>query len=89
MSEDLLTNNPVATQDRSADGKLKRKTLNLNLSEPAYALLEELAQKTGKTRADVLRTGLALYGMADEAKDNGQGIGIIEGSEVVKEILIS
>lgn len=89
MPEDLVTNNPVAAQDRSADVKLNRKRLNLDLSEAAFDLLQELAQKTGKTRADVLRTGLALYGMADEAKDNGQGIGIIEGSEVVKEILIS
>jgi hypothetical protein len=36
----------------------------------------------------VLRTGLAVYGMAHEASKRGQSMGIIEGDKVIKEIII-
>jgi hypothetical protein len=69
--------------------KEKRKRLNLDLAMPAFQLLEKLSRNTGKNMADVLRTGLALYGIAYEAHSRGQSIGVIEKDKVVKEIVIT
>ena len=59
--------------------KPKKKRLNLELSPEAYELLQELA--------DVLRTGLALYGIAEKAKGEGRSLGVVEEDKVVKEIV--
>jgi hypothetical protein len=72
-----------------APTQVTRKRLNLDLAPNSYALLQELSEKTGKNMADVLRTGLALYGIANEAMERGQGIGVIETDRVVKEVLIT
>lgn len=78
------------TQESTSTSKTKaRKRLNLDLSQEAYDLLQELAEDTGKNMAEVLRTGLALYGIAREEKKNGRKLGIIQDDRVVKEILIT
>ncbi|MEM9274521.1 MAG: hypothetical protein AAGA80_16370 [Cyanobacteria bacterium P01_F01_bin.143] len=69
--------------------KPKKKRLNLELSPEAYDLLQELADTSGKKMADVLRTGLALYGIAETAKKEGRSIGVVEDDKVVKEILMT
>jgi hypothetical protein len=69
--------------------KPDRKRLNLDLAPTAYTLLQKLATETDKNMADVLRTGLALYGIAHDANSRGQGLGIIEGDKVIKEIIIT
>ncbi|KPQ35705.1 MAG: hypothetical protein HLUCCA11_09060 [Phormidesmis priestleyi Ana] len=76
-----------AKQKRQAVTDKKR--LNLELAPAAYELLQRLADDSGKSLADVLRTGLALYGIAQDAKQEGRGIGVIEGDAVVKEILLT
>lgn len=76
---------PAAT--KSATAKL-RKRLNLDLSAEAYDLLQELSEESGKNMAEVLRTGLALYGIAREEKKKGRSLGVVEDDRVVKEILI-
>jgi hypothetical protein len=65
-----------------------KKKLNLELAPAAYLLLQKLVEETGKSMVDILRTGLALYGIAHDATRRGQSIGIIEGDKVIKEILI-
>jgi hypothetical protein len=65
----------------------KRKRLNLDLTPDAYELLQKLAEASGKNMADVLRTGLALYGIAQEETKKGRSLGIVEGEKVVKEIV--
>jgi hypothetical protein len=65
----------------------KKKRLNLDLSSEAYDLLQKLSDETGKNMADVLRTGLALYGIAQEASQKGRSLGVIKDDEVVKEIV--
>ncbi|HTL89779.1 MAG TPA: ribbon-helix-helix protein, CopG family [Leptolyngbya sp.] len=65
-----------------------RKRLNLDLSQEAYDLLQELAEDSGKNMAEVLRTGLALYGIAREEKKKGRSMGVVEDDRVVKEIVI-
>lgn len=41
-----------------------RKRLNFDLSPEAYEMLQKLAEESGKNMAEVLRTWLALYGIA-------------------------
>jgi hypothetical protein len=86
-------NMPSLTQDSAIEQKKppsrEKKRLNLELAAPAYDLLQRLADESGKNLADVLRTGLALYGIAHDAKQQGRGIGVIEGEKVVKEILLT
>ncbi|MGB3518029.1 MAG: hypothetical protein WBA43_16350 [Elainellaceae cyanobacterium] len=66
----------------------KRKRLNLDLAPPAYELLQQLATESGKNMADVLRTGLALYGIAQEEMKKGRRLGIVEDEKVIKEIVL-
>jgi hypothetical protein len=82
-------NNAIATRHDATEPVAARKRLNLDLSEAAFNLLQELAEQTGKTKVEVLRTGLALYGIANDAKKKGQVIAVAENDEVVKEIVIS
>lgn len=65
----------------------KRKRLNLDLTPEAYDLLQKLADASGKNMADVLRTGLALYGIAQEESKEGRSLGVVEDDKVIKEIL--
>jgi hypothetical protein len=65
----------------------KRKRLNLDLTPEAYDLLQKLAEESGKNMADVLRTGLALYGIAQEETKKGRSLGVVDGERVVKEIV--
>ncbi|NJL85923.1 MAG: ribbon-helix-helix protein, CopG family [Leptolyngbyaceae cyanobacterium SM1_1_3] len=67
---------------------MKKKRLNLELSEEAYNQLEKLAEALGKNKAEILRTGLALYGIAEEEREKGRRLGVVEDDKVVKEILI-
>ena len=69
--------------------KKQRKRLNLDLSPEAYALLQKLSDESGKNMADVLRTGLALYGIASEEKEKGRSIAVAKDDKVVKEIVIT
>ncbi|MGB3299878.1 MAG: hypothetical protein WBA76_16555 [Phormidesmis sp.] len=79
----------VAAKSKTKTATTEKKRLNLELAPAAYELLHRLAEDSGKSLADVLRTGLALYGIAQDAKQEGRGIGVIEGDAVVKEILLT
>jgi hypothetical protein len=67
---------------------MSRKRLNLDLTPDAYELLQKIADESGKTMSEVLRTGLALYGIAREEQENGRELGVVDGDKVIKEILI-
>ena len=69
------------TPDRS------KKRLNLDLSPEAYELLQQIVDESGKSMADVLRTGLALYGIAQEEGQKGRSLAIAEGDKIVKQIV--
>ena len=66
----------------------KRKRLNLDLTPAAYELLQNLAAESGRNMADVLRTGLALYGIAQEEMKQGRSLGVVERDKVIKEIVL-
>lgn len=65
-----------------------RKRLNLDLSPEAYEMLQKLAEDSGKNMAEVLRTGLALYGIAQDEKQKGRALGVVEDDRVVKELVL-
>jgi hypothetical protein len=52
--------------------------LNLELSEEAYQNLEKLRKQMNKpSKAEVIRSGIALLDLAHLYKKNGRSIGII------------
>jgi hypothetical protein len=64
-----------------------RKRLNLDLTADAYELLQQLADESGKNMAEVLRTGLALYGLAQQEKQKGRSLAVVQDEKIVKEIV--
>ena len=70
-------------------GNMQRKRLNLDLTPEAYELLQKLADASGKNMAEVLRTGLALYGIAQDEEQKGRKLGVVQDDKVIKEILIT
>lgn len=81
------SNPQLDTDNEHSISRPKKKRLNLELSSDAYDLLQKLSDSSGKNMADVLRTGLALYGIAEQAKDEGRALGVVDGDTVVKEIV--
>ncbi len=65
-----------------------RKRLNLDLSPEAYEMLQKLAEESGKNMTEVLRTGLALYGIAQDEKQKGRSLGVVKDDQVVKELVL-
>jgi hypothetical protein len=79
-------------QSHEADDEIDnryRKQLNLDLSQEAYALLQKLSAESGKNMAEVLRMGLALYSLAQEASKTGLKLGIVHQEKVIQEITTS
>ncbi|MDJ0600496.1 MAG: hypothetical protein QNJ37_16845 [Crocosphaera sp.] len=64
------------------------KQLNLSISPELYALLEKLAESNDTDIPNVIINGIALFGIAEDAKQEGYTIGIIDGDTVIKEIEI-
>ncbi len=75
------------TSPEASKSVSKRKRLNLDLTPEAYELLQKLADESGKNMADVLRTGLALYGIAQEESKKGRSLGVVQDDRVIKEIV--
>lgn len=66
-----------------------KKRLNLELTPEAYELLQELADSSGKNMADVLRTGLAIYGISQEEEKKGRNLAVVEDDKVIKQIVMT
>lgn len=60
--------------------------VNVNFSEGAYRDLDTLADRQGKTKAEVLRDAIALERWVDEARREGGRI-LIERDGEVREII--
>ncbi len=52
--------------------------LSLDISTEMNSLLEQLSEKTGGTKSDVLRKAIALMEVAVDAKRQGKKFGIAE-----------
>lgn len=81
-----MTKSPKSTTKTNSKAK---KRLNLELTPEAYELLQELADSSGKNMADVLRTGLALYGISQEEEKRGRNIAVVEDDKVIKQIVMT
>lgn len=78
--------NSAGKGGKSSKSKPKKR-LNLELTPEAYELLQKLADESGKNMADVLRTGLALYGISREEEQKGRSLAVVEDDKVVKQIV--
>lgn len=63
-----------------------KKRLNIDLTPDAYKLLQKLSQESGKNMTEVLRTGLALYGIAQEESQKGNSLSITDGEKIIARI---
>jgi hypothetical protein len=88
MSPEKKTSSMTDSGHETPSSGGKRKRLNLDLAPAAYELLQTLAADSGRSMTDVLRTGLALVGIAQEEMKKGRSLGIIDGDKVVKEIVL-
>ena len=52
--------------------------LNLNLNDRAWEVLNDLADKSGKTKAEVLRNALVLIQTAEEEKEKNRSFAVID-----------
>jgi hypothetical protein len=66
----------------------KKKRLNLDLSADAHELLQRLADESGKNMVEVLRTGLAVYGIAHDERKKGRKLAVVQDDQIVKELVI-
>jgi len=61
----------------------------IELNDKAYQMLEALQQKTGKSKAELLRQGLILRDYAERQREEGKILGIIKDGEVEQEIILT
>jgi hypothetical protein len=78
---------PLATEPSVAIAP-KKKRLNLDLSTEAHELLQRLADESGKNMVEVLRTGLAVYGIAHDERKKGRKLAVVEDDRIIKELVI-
>ncbi len=72
-----------------AEMKAKRR-LTLDFDLTAFELLEELAAKSGKTKAGVIRTALAVYAVAKEEEKRKNKLAVIDQKgRAVKQFIIA
>lgn len=68
----------------------EKKRLTLDFDRNGFKLLEDLALASGKTKAGVIRTALAVYAIAkDEEKRNNKLAVIDEKGQAVKQLVIT
>lgn len=65
-----------------------RKRLNLDLSPEAFEMLQKLAEESGKNMTEVIKTGIAIYKVAQEEKQKGRSLGVVKDDQVVKELVL-
>jgi hypothetical protein len=78
---------PNSQETVSRSSTKAKKRLNLDLTPEAYELLQKLADESGKNMAEILRTGLALYGISQEEEKKGHNLAVVEDDKVIKQIV--
>jgi hypothetical protein len=61
--------------------------LNVQFNERQKKALDEMAEELGTTKAGVLKTALSLLEVAIRERKEGNRIGVIKDSQIVKEIV--
>lgn len=65
-----------------------RVRLNLVITKKLDATLAHLANEKGTNKSEILRKALALYEVANDAKERGNGLGIVsKDRELLTEII--
>jgi len=64
---------------------------NLELSQSANELLEGLQVKTGKSKAEIIRMGMAFVKYAEDSKEQNKFIAVVNKSngKIEKEIVLA
>jgi hypothetical protein len=82
-----MSNSSDTTVSTSSSPRVKKR-LNLDLTPEAYELLQKLSNESGKNMAEVLRNGLALYGIAQEEGQKGRSMAFIDKDDnIVKQVV--
>lgn len=61
--------------------------LNIQFNERQQKALDEMATELGTTKAGVLKTALSLLEVAIRERKDGNMIGVVNGTKVLKEIV--
>lgn len=70
------------------DSPSNRVRLNLVISKKLDDMLQGLADENGTNKSDILRKALALYEVANDAKERGNRLGIVsKDRELLMEIV--
>jgi hypothetical protein len=86
QTEEKVTNKKQGEELSTELQNKGRKRLNIDLTPDAYKLLQKLSQESGKNMTEVLRTGLALYGIAQEESQKGNSLSITDGEKIIARI---
>ncbi len=64
---------------------------NLELSPAANEILEELQAETGKSKAEIVRMGVAFVKYAEDSKKQNKFIAVVDkkGGKIEKEIVLA
>jgi predicted DNA-binding protein len=66
-----------------------RRRINFDVSAEAGDKLDELAKKSGKSMAEIIRTSLAIYAIIQEEKSLDHSIGVLSKEKsVLKELVM-
>jgi hypothetical protein len=75
---------PVETPKANA-----RKRINFDVSMSVYEDLLHSSEETGKNIAEILRIGISLYLVSEEARRKGESLGVVQGDKVKRELIIA
>jgi hypothetical protein len=74
--------------DTEGEGASNRVRLNLVITKQLDNMLGQLATENGTNKSEILRKALALYEVANEAKEQGNRLGIVsKDRQVLTEIV--
>ena len=62
---------------------------NLELSPAAAEILEELQTETGKSKAEIVRMGVAFVKYAEDSKKQNKFIAVVSDGKIEKEIVLA
>ncbi len=64
-------------------------SMNLNLSDRAWEILDELSKKTGKKKSEIMRNALMLMYLAEKESRNNRSLAFIndETNEAVTKLV--
>ena len=70
---------------------MEKVRFNLELSPSANKILEELQTKTGKSKAEILRMGMAFVKYAEDSKEQNKFIAVVDknNGKIEKEIILA